>query len=127
MEGVVDLNLVLAPDLEVDLETYHQLTCQLRAELSELEGWSVGAAEDRVVDGVVTEEPVTLGTVSVALGASSEALGNVIETVRGWLSRQSVPHRVVLTVNGDMIQLEGPARDEHRGLVDDFVRRHSVV
>lgn len=126
MQDVTDLSLVLAPGLEVDLETYDRLTRELRAELAELEVKSVELVSAHPSEPARAGNAITPSTLLVSVGTSSEAFTSVAETVVGWLGRQPVQHRVVLTVDGESVQLESPTAAEQQVLLDGFIQRHSA-
>jgi hypothetical protein len=126
MQDVTDLSLVLAPGLEVDLETYDRLTRELRAELAELEVKSVELVETLPPDRARTGHLITPSTLLVTASTSSEAFTAVIETALSWLGRQSVQHHVVVTVDGESVQLEHPTTPEQQPLLDGFIQRHAT-
>jgi hypothetical protein len=111
------LLLVVTPDPEVDAEAGERLTRQLRAEIATLDVESVSLAPDGSVPrGAKVADPVTVGAIMVALGA----------TLRDWLARHSRAHRISMTINGDTITVERPTAEQQRALVDAFVRRHTA-
>ncbi|WP_328681843.1 hypothetical protein OG905_38490 [Streptomyces sp. NBC_00322] len=121
----MDIQLVLAPDRELDPEAGEQLMLRLRAELSELDIESLSSLPGaEAPDGAKAVDPVTLGTIVVALSASGGVFTALIETLRDWLGRQSARHRISVTIDGDTIELERASADERRDLIDGFVRRH---
>jgi hypothetical protein len=126
MQDVTDLSLVLAPGLEVDLETYDRLTRQLQAELAGLEVKSVDLVESHHPDQPRPGNPINPSTLLVAVSSSGEAITAVTKTVVSWLGRQPVQHRVVLTVDGESVQLENPTAAEQQQLLDAFIQRHST-
>ncbi len=122
---VVSVQLVLTPDPELDSEAGERLTRQLRAELAELDIESVCLAADGAApDGAKGTDPVTLGAIIVALGASGGVFTALIETLRDWLGRHSRRHRISVTIDGDTLELERATAGQQRELVDAYLRRH---
>jgi hypothetical protein len=123
--GVVSVLLVVGPDPEWDPEAGERLMRQLRAEIVELDVESVRPAPAGAAPAGAKGDPFTLGAVVVALSASGGVFPALIETLRGWLDRQSARHRISLTIDGDTIELEQASAAERRDLVDAYIRRHS--
>jgi len=117
--------LVLAPDPELDWEVGERLTRQLRVEIAELDVESVRPAPAGAAPEGAKGDSLMLGAVVVALSASGGVFTTLIETLRDWLGRQSVRHRISLTIDGDTIELEQASTDERRDLIDAYVRRHT--
>ncbi|MFG1613862.1 hypothetical protein ACGFI3_13935 [Nonomuraea wenchangensis] len=61
----------------------------------------------------------------VALSASGGVLPTMIGTLRDWLKRQARRHRIAVTIDGDVIELERAAAEERRDLLEAYIRRHS--
>ena len=124
--GVLSALLVVAPDPEVDPETSERLARQLRSEIAELDVESVHPALlSAAPEGAKAADPVTLGSLVVALSASGGVFTTLVETLRDWLGRQSGRHRISLTIEGDTIELERASAGERRELVDAYIRRHT--
>jgi hypothetical protein len=123
--GPVELLLALELDPEVDAASCERLIRQLRAELAELDVESVDlAAGGEVPVGAKAADLVTLGAIVVAMSASGGVFTSVIDTVRDWLGRQSRPHRIAVTIDGETIELERATARQQSDLVDAYVRRH---
>ena len=120
------LMLVVEPDPEVDPEVAERLVRGLRRELGELDVDAVGTAPAGAApDGSKGADPVTVGALVVALSASGGVFTALIETLRGWLERQSGRHRISMTIDGDTIELERASAKQQQELLDAYVRRHS--
>ena len=126
MRDVTDLSLMLAPGLEVDLETYDRLTRELRADLAELEVKSVDLVETLPSDAARTGHLITPSTLLVTVDTSGEVFTAVTAAVLSWLGRQPVQHRVILTVDEESLQLENPTTPEQQLLLEGFIQRHAT-
>ncbi|MDV9168567.1 hypothetical protein R6V09_00195 [Streptomyces sp. W16] len=125
-DGAMKVLLVLSLDPELDSEAGERLARQLRAEIAELDVESVRPGRGGPVpDGAKGADPVALGAIVVALGASGGVFTALIETLRDWLGRSSARHRVSLTIDGDTIELERAAVAERRDPIDAYIRRHT--
>jgi hypothetical protein len=124
---IMDVLLELTPDVTADAEESEQLTRHLRAELHDLDLYTVRV----LADGTPPEnskavDPVTVGAVVLELSASGGVLTSLVGLVQDWLGRQSARHRVSVTIDGDMVELEQATPEERRRLIDAFVRRHGA-
>jgi hypothetical protein len=61
----------------------------------------------------------------VALSASGGVFTALIETLRDWLGRQSVRHRISGTIDGETIALELASAWQQQALVDAYIQRHT--
>ncbi|MFG3260397.1 hypothetical protein [Streptomyces sp. NPDC048172] len=121
----MDVLLAIAPDPAYDEESLERLGRRLRAELAELDVASIRPAPSEALpDRAKGADPVTLGAVIVALGASGGAFTALVETLRDWLGRQPAPPRLVMTIDDDTIELEGEPGAEQRALLELYMRRH---
>jgi len=123
---VVKVLLLIVPDPELDPEAGERLARQLRSEIAELDVESVRPGPGGTVpDDAKGTDPLTLGAVVVALSASGGVFTALVETLRDWLDRSSARHRLLLTIDGDTIELERASAAERRELVDAYIRRHT--
>ncbi|BCY10790.1 hypothetical protein [Actinoplanes sp. L3-i22] len=123
---LMTVGLVLTPDPEIDDEAADRLTRRLVAEISELDVdriERVGPGE--LPSGAKAADPVTIGAIIVALGASGGVFTAMIETIRSWIERQSGRHRIAITIDGDSIELDRASDEERRRIVEAFLRRHT--
>ena len=64
-----------------------------------------------------------VGALLVVVQQSSQAVGAVLNVVRGWVER--TPGRAVtVTIDGDSIEVTDASDEEQRQLVEAFVERH---
>ena len=125
-DRVLSVLLVVRPDAESDPDIRERLARQLRTELVELDVESAALVTDGTrPDGAKGADAVTLGAVVVALSASGGVFTALIETLRDWLGRHSARHRIVVTVDGDTIELERASVGQQQALVDAYIQRHT--
>ncbi|MER5925460.1 effector-associated constant component EACC1 [Streptomyces mirabilis] len=126
MADVMQVLLVVTPDLEVDPEAAERVTRRLRSEIADLNVESVRPGPSAPTpDAAKGTDAVTVGAIIVALSASGGVFTALVETVRDWLERSSARHRVSLTIDGDTIELERASNSERRELIDAYIRRHT--
>jgi hypothetical protein len=113
----------LASGKGADAEAVAEATRQLRRELLELDVDSVESlrSEDPP-PGSRAVDVSALGTLVVTI-AQTPMLGEIVETVRSWLSR-SRQGTIKMELNGDVLELTGISSDEQRRLTDEWLRRH---
>jgi hypothetical protein len=116
------------PNDEVDAGEREQLSLWLQAEVLELD---VHALE--VAPGGATPagskgsgEVVTAGAIVLALSAPGAVLTSLVALAQDWLGRQSLRHRITITVDGDTLELEQATPEERLLLIEAFVRRHGA-
>jgi hypothetical protein len=119
-----NVHLLLTLDPDADDEELERSTRQLRAELLNLDAESVTLVRSGdAAAGAKVADPVTVGAIIVALSASGGVLTTLIDTVRDWLARRSA-HKVVVTIDGDTIELDNATADEQRDIVMAYIHRH---
>jgi hypothetical protein len=118
------LRIVLEPD--ADAEGVERLGRQLGAELRELDVDSVQPAGERAAPDGAKGVATSLAELLVTMSGTGGVLATVVATIRDWLGRRE-SGRVVLTIDGDTLELSSAMSAERAGLVDAFVRRHSAV
>ncbi|GLW34984.1 effector-associated constant component EACC1 [Actinoplanes regularis] len=127
VDHAISLLVVVEPDAELGPEAAERLVRGLRRELSELEvGSVVPASGGPAPDGAKGSDAVTLGAMVVALSASGGVFTVLINTLSDWLERQSRRHRILVTIDGDTIELERASASERQALLDAYQRRHSA-
>ncbi|MFD4507084.1 hypothetical protein [Streptomyces sp. NPDC058457] len=125
-DGILNVQLDIAPDPDLDTEAVDRLVRQLQAEITELDIESARCGlSGTIPEGAKGADPVTLGAIVVALSASGGVFTALVETLRDWLGRSSARHRVSVTIDGDTIELERASAAERRDLVDAYIRRHT--
>jgi Effector Associated Constant Component 1 len=121
------LRLVLEPepDADADAEEAERLGRQLGAELRELDVDSVQPAGERAAPDGAKGVATSLAELLVTMSGTGGVLATVVATIRDWLGRRRDAGRVVLTIDGDTLELSSASSAERTELVDAFVRRHS--
>jgi len=117
------LGISLAGGQDADAEAVAEATRQLRRELLELDVDSVeNLRSEDPPPGSRAVDVSALGALVVTI-AQTPMLGEIVETVRSWLSR-SRQGTIKLELNGDVLELTGISSDEQRRLTDEWLRRH---
>ena len=119
------LRLVLEPEPEADADEVERLGRQLRSELRELDVDTVQAVGERAAPDGAKGAVESLTELLVTMSGAGGVLATVVATVRDWLGRRRDAGRVVLTIDGDSLELSSATAAERAELVDAFVRRHS--
>jgi hypothetical protein len=120
-----NVHLLLTLDPDADDEELERSARQLRAELLNLDAESVTLVRSgETAAGAKVADPVTVGAIIVALSASGGVLTTLIDTVGDWLARRSSAHKVVVTIEGDTIELDNATADEQRDIVKAYIHRH---
>ncbi|GGT27120.1 hypothetical protein GCM10010176_084800 [Nonomuraea spiralis] len=125
-DGVISMRVELRPDADVDIDLHDRLTRGLHGELNELDvEWVRTAAGGPAPEGARSADPVTVGALLVAFSASGGVFTSLVGVLKDWLDRQSARHRIVLTIDGDSIELDRVTDAERRELIGAFLQRHS--
>ena len=118
--------VVLTPDEESDQEELERLSRGLRAELRELDIYSIRAvAADPAPRGAKAADPVTIGAIIIALSASGGVFTSLVGTLRDWLNRNTGKHRIAVTIDGDTIEIDSATAGEQWALVEAYIGRHT--
>ena len=121
----VELRVVLEPDPRADTDDRERLARQLRNELRALDVDDVST-----IEGGPPPEGAKSGAGAVAtewlvtLSAGGGVFVTVIATIKDWLGRRAAGHKVVLTIDGDTLELDAATPVERAELIETFVRRH---
>jgi len=122
-QGQLAINLEAGDDVSpFELE---ELTAAVRRELLQLDVESV----DRVSGGPAPDgtrgiDVAAIGALLVSLSKATPVLGQVVDVIQAWAARS--PNRTVkLTLDGDMLELNGMSEDEQRRVVRDWMARHA--
>jgi hypothetical protein len=117
------LGISLTSGQDADPEAVAEATRQLRRELLELDVDSVESprSEDPP-PGSRAVDVSALGALVVTI-AQTPLLGEIVETVRSWLTR-SRQGTIKLELDGDVLELTGISSDEQRRITDEWLRRH---
>jgi hypothetical protein len=123
-QGELSVELQAVPD--TDMEELAQLTDRLRAELLDLDVYSV----QQPVRGEAPEDAkgaslLAVGELVVRLVASAEVLTGIIGGVRSWLERNRV-RSVKITLDGDTLELPHVSSAEQERLINLWVTRHAT-
>ncbi len=116
---------MLEPDVDADAEDIERLGRQLRSELRSLDVDSVNAvSSDKPPPG--SKGPVVEAMTEwlVTLSASGGVFAMLIATVKDWLGRRAGAHKVIVTIDGDTLELSSATSAEQAELVKAFVQRH---
>lgn len=125
MAGEVHLQLL---EENADAERVETLTGFLRQELLQLDVADVRALRaGEPPPGARGFDILVAGGLLVSLSSSAKALGDVISTVRQWLTRGGGTRRTVrLEFDGDVLELSDASVAEQDRLIELFVSRHAA-
>ncbi|MGY1761043.1 hypothetical protein ACI79G_07060 [Geodermatophilus sp. SYSU D00779] len=122
----MEVRVVLDADADADAEDVERLGRQLRNELRSLDVDDVHAVSfDEPPPG--SKGPVVEAMTEwlVTLSASGGVFATLIATVKDWLGRRAGAHKVVVTIDGDTLELSSATTTEQAELVKAFVQRHA--
>jgi hypothetical protein len=119
------VRLVLEPEAGADAEESERLTRLLRAELRELDVDDVRPVADGELPAGAKGAGAPIAELLMTMSASGGVLATVVATIRDWLGRRRQSGRVVVTIDGDSLELDAATSGERAELVDAFVRRHA--
>jgi hypothetical protein len=119
------LVLRFEPEAGSDLDEVERGAGQLRAEMLATDiDTMIPVAIGAPVPGAKGVDPVTVSEWVVTLSASGGVLATLIATAKAWVERSGRAHRIVVTMDGDTIELERAAPGEREKLLTAFVERH---
>lgn len=118
------VHVVLADDGASDADALSETAGRLGEELSGLdvdavEPVSVGEAPP----GAKGVELVALGVLVVRLARSRKVLGQVVDAIRDWATRNAGQH-VRMEIDGDVIDVTGVSDADRAALIDAWLQRH---
>ncbi|MGI8686301.1 MAG: hypothetical protein ACR2MO_14640 [Acidimicrobiales bacterium] len=120
----LELRVALSPGW-LDDDAVAECASMLGEELAELDVDTVEPATGgEAPAGTKGVELVALGALVVKLVRSRALLGQVVEAVRDWASRNDAGS-VRLEIGGDVIEIKGASQAERDTLIDAWVRRHA--
>jgi hypothetical protein len=118
-------NLELAAEAGLPAEDVDELTVQLRRELLESDVVDVRRAPgSEPPPGARAGDVAAIGSLLVTLSTTAAALKAAVGTLRGWLGSNS-NRKVVLSLDGDTIEISGSSDDEQRRLIALWIERHA--
>lgn len=124
--GLAQLELRVALDGDgLDDEALADCAAQLGDELAELDVDAVEpAAAGDAPPGAKGVELMALGALVVKLAGSRKLLGQLVDTVRDWISRSDADS-VRMEIDGDILEIKGASAAEREALIDSWVSRHA--
>lgn len=120
----IDLRLALGGD-GLDDEALADGATMLGEALAELDVEEVRPAMDgEAPPGAKGVELAVLGALVVKLARSGKVLGQLVDSVRDWLSRNNA-ESVRMEIDGDVLEIKGGVTGaERKVLIDAWVQRH---
>lgn len=123
----MDVRVVLDVDPEMDMVAGDRLARQLRHELAELDIESIrNAPAPQAPEHSKTGAAVTTAEIILTLSASGGVVTTTIATLRAWLERHALNHRIRVTIDEDVIELDKATAAQRQALVDAYIRRHTT-
>ena len=115
---------VVVTDAGQDPDAVAESAVQLRQELAELDVDAVEPATGgEVPEGAKGVELVALGALVVKLIRSRHLIGQVVEVVRDWATRNAA-QSVRIELDGDVLEITEASVAERQAVIDTWVRRH---
>ncbi len=121
-EASLEVQLEVDPD--VDAHELDELTRRLRRELLELDVKVERAPGAPPPPGARAAEATGLGALLVTLATTPEMLRAVINTVRGWLSRDR-GRKVKLKLGDSELELSSVSSEQQERLISDWIASHA--
>jgi hypothetical protein len=119
------VHLALEPPPDADAEEAERLGRQLFTELRDLDVDTVQPAGEPVAPDGAKGTVASLAELLVTMSSAGGVLATVMGAIRDWLGRRRDAGRVVVTIDGDSLELSAATAAERTELVEAFVRRHS--
>jgi hypothetical protein len=127
MPTELSVNVTVQADADADDEELSALRDYIRVMLTEHE---FDVAEYPIAAGAPADakgaDPVSVGSLVVALAASGGALTTLIGALQAWLQRSSA-RQVVIEIGGDRLEITGATSEERRRLSAVWLARHQPV
>lgn len=112
-------------DADASDEELYELSARLRQELLEADVIDVRRLRDgNAPPGARAVDVQSLGSLLMTVSSSAATLHSVISGMRRWIGADR-SRRIVLSLDGDSIEITAASDDEQRRLVDLWVRRHT--
>jgi hypothetical protein len=120
--ATVGVDLVAADASDEEL---YELATRLRQELLEADVIDVRRLRGgEAPPGARAVDVQALGSLLMTVSASAATLRSVIDGMRRWLGKDRT-RRIVLSLDGDSIEITAASDEEQRNLIDLWVRRHT--
>ena len=120
----LELRVALAGD-GLDDEALADCAAQLGDELAELDVDAVEpAGAGDAPPGAKGIELMALGALVVKLAGSRKLLGQLVDAVRDWISRNDADS-VRMEIDGDVLEIKGASAADREALIDSWVSRHA--
>jgi hypothetical protein len=122
MQGVL---VSVQSSADADAADVDRLMRRLRADLLEVDIDSVAAKVPEGIPEGAKGEPASWCALLITLSSAGGVFPLLINVIRDWLGRQPGQHRIVVTIDGDSIELDKASARERSDLIDVYVRRHT--
>ena len=120
----LELRVALTGD-GLDDDALADCAVRLGEELAELDVDAVeAAAAGDAPPGAKGVELMALGALVVKLAGSRKLLGQLVDAVRDWISRNDADS-VRMEIDGDVLEIKGASAAERAVLIDSWVSRHA--
>lgn len=120
----LELRVALTGD-GLDDDALADCAARLGEELAELDVDAVeAAAAGDAPPGAKGVELMALGALVVKLAGSRKLLGQLVDAVRDWISRNDADS-VRMEIDGDVLEIKGASAAERAVLIDSWVSRHA--
>lgn len=120
----LELRVALTGD-GLDDDALADCAARLGEELAELDVDAVeAAAAGDAPPGAKGVELMALGALVVKLAGSRKLLGQLVDAVRDWISRNDA-ESVRMEIDGDVLEIKGASAAERAVLIDSWVSRHA--
>ncbi|MFI9273255.1 hypothetical protein ACIGXM_21405 [Kitasatospora sp. NPDC052896] len=120
----IHLRLRAADD---DMERLERSTGQLRGELLELDVQDVTpVSAGQAPPGTRAVDVAQVGSLLVTIAQAPQTLRQVVQTIRGWLTRDPGAHSVEITLGGDRLVVSGAGAQTEQRLVEAWLKAHGL-
>lgn len=122
--GQIELRVALTAG-DLDADGLAEGAAMLGEELAELDVDEVASSSaGDAPPGSKGIELAALGALVVKLAGSRKLLGQLVDTVRDWVSRNDAKS-VRMEIDGDVLEVTGASTSERKALIDAWVQRHA--
>ena len=119
------MRVTIASTDENEPEELATATQQLRNAILETDVHSAElVSSGEAPKGARVADPVTLGALLIAFGASGGVFAKLIDTINDWVGKGD-KRSVTLEIAGDKLTMTGVSKVEEKQLIDDWVARHN--